>query len=315
MTKFGILAVTAVFGAFFCLACVSSPEAQGGLFGNRGGVLGLGILAQNCGGGGLQSADIYSGCSQSMAAYSGCSSSAMSVPYNGCGSPPIGGGGGGLQMGVQYYQTPVQYYSPASYYQPAGYGSPYNSGCPGGMCLPPAGGGLVQHGAFAPVTRVRVVPSVPVSMARAVRPIYSGIPEGIRLKAGERYVVGSLHRAERKEVRVAETKPKLSLPKGQVLYQLGYEGCVHCEADLKMMAEAGLQVKQVDIEQEPELARKLVKGFDLTEIEGYPIYVLTIDGRPDLDKWRTKPVETYDDLVKMASYEPDMAKSLTASKD
>lgn len=282
--KFMGLAIVGLTTAMISLVSIpstsESSSSLAGLFGNRGGPLGFGILAQNCGGGGggggLQRA--YSSCGGGggnlqyapTGAYNGCSP-VFGESYSSCGG--VGGGGPGLQYAMQYAQPT---YAPAYYnynYAPA-------SNCPGGVCPPGMNGGLTYSPTYYAPTYATASPPVP-------------------LNPGERYVAGSLRRVEtastiaRSESK-AEPKPvavsgisdspespkpvrgKLeALPNGYVAYQFSQDGCHPCEHDQQKARQAGVPLTVLSFSDTEDafkiaaLARQIPE-----EIAGTPFYIV-----------------------------------------
>lgn len=307
----GFLMLVAMTG-YLSLASMTS-DSNAGLFGNAGGPLGFGILAQNCGGGGagggLQS---YASCGgsgglQSMA-YSSCGGGggglqSYGMTYSSCGGGDAGGGGG-LQFAPQAYMPPpMQYYAPATQYSyPA-------SGCPGGVCPPSMGAGLT----YMPTQRVMMA-SAPVRVMPTVQrivPSYNAVPAGINLRPGEHYVAGSLRAVASKPVQVAKAqpakrveepavqvadKPKVELAKGTVLFQITQENCNHCENDRRIADEMGLSLKVLDIDVDTEDVVSLCVDAG-HKIQGYPTYFLVADGH--VQKWRDGAVASRSEFEKM----------------
>lgn len=285
---FAIIAGMTAMLSLCSIPTVQRTGAQAGLFGNRGGPLGFGILSspyaacggggglQNayatCGGGGLQSAG-YASCSGG----GGGLQMAFSSPYASC-----SGGGGGLQYAPAYYQP--SYYQP-SYAQPTYYYPSSGGGCPGGVC--PPGGGLSSYSPtyYAPTYQTASVP--------------------IQLNPGEVYVAGSL-RAVTTETPSALTatasKPKTQpesrvsrpeqlqgkpglLPDGVELVQITQDNCHPCEQDRQLLRQSGVALTVLNMNV-PEDAFKVANywgqfsaGPDGDELGGTPAYMLIRNGR------------------------------------
>ena len=312
-SKFLAVAIMVAGTAFLSMGSMSQP-ADAGLFGNRGGILGLGLF-NDCGGGGLQS---YSSCGGGglQNAYASCGGGGLQAAYGAYSS--CGGGGGGLQFAPQaYYPAPQVYSAPVSYYGGGGFQS-YDSSCPGGVCPPPMGGGLsMGYQRFAPtvvysaprVVQPTVVYHRPAPVRTYAAPMIARTVPPVPLNPGETYVAGSLRQVparpaqavarnvpertrqaappERPAPETARTPARATnplqgtpqgLPEGVLVYQLGYEGCVHCENDARIFEEQGIEVIKVDIKKDPTKTANLWRDSDI-DLSGYPAYVMTYNGK------------------------------------
>jgi glutaredoxin len=251
---FGVVVAMTAFLSLVSIPTTNQNTADAGLFSRIFG----GRAYSGCGGGGgLQSFSSCGGGGGLQYAYSSC-----------------GGGGGGLQF------APVQTYVQPTYYYPS------SSGCPGGVCPPGVGNGLVYSPTY-------------------YAPTYASAP--VPLNPGEVYVAGSL-----REVRTAPAKTQIakaspartaSPPEKVVAYQITQTGCEHCEEDQEKAKEKGVELVVLNID-DAEDAFKIANLWRRADIEltGTPAYILTEDG--EVTRWKVGKFNTGDGLRSFAKLSP-----------